>query len=702
MLQGKSRLGRTVLGLVTLAMLASAFVFAPTAGAADALLPAQTLFETERVTPTGTGVAPRTGGALPENMVAFRGEFESFQLAVDNTTAGPLDLDGRIVGLNGAGISADILRVGMVNLPDASTGYGTKAGVYSDPLPPLRGDTAAGRLSIGAGQWGGVVVMVHVRTDAAAGDYAGTLELFSGPRGQETVYARQPFTLSVRNSTLMQSGETGAFSTTLGVEAEQYWLGNTAMRNGVDKRFAKNAGPADRMAQLAGLYSFLDERGITPLEMGFGTPDKTGVMNCAYDNGGRISSMSFLDQLKNRYFANGAMATRWFPYRTAGCTPDDSSDDFTAVIDPRHTASLKQDDWMDPKAPAFWATLAGQWSANGLFSARTYVKNPFDEPSDATATQRVQMDVELPKANIALHKALGSKAKVVLAGWPRDERRLVATKKVGKKVAKRTYDQEKYGNRKLWDKKGADDVDVWMVPFSRMFGRITPPWTKTFKTNGKPINRDREYTNRLAAIRKMRKGNETWSYNFYTGDRNTMQTVIDAPGTDPRLMYMLAAREGHTGLFISNLLMGWGSEDAPKMLDGTHVKNGNPYTQTPYFKHPVYGFAAGWGTYIYPGYAPALGLDTETDRNSAAGRPVSSLRLEAMRDGQEDANLAIMYRNRFGQKKLEAKMLPLFPNRRYRPQVKSLGQVVFPYYDNTNMAQRMEQVRRDMIAELAG
>ncbi|MCW2972539.1 MAG: hypothetical protein JWN72_812, partial [Thermoleophilia bacterium] len=506
------------------------------------------------------------------------------------------------------------------------------------------------------------------------------------------VYASTPYNLHVRRPGgvgLLQPSSPGAFKTTVGVEGNQYWLGNTAMRNGVDKRFPGNQSPADRQAQLRGLYSFLAEHDIAPLDHGLATPDSGGSYSCA----------GFLGQLQS-YLTTLGDQPRWLPYRSQGCNHDDSGDDFTAVLDPKHTPTLKQDDTLDGRAPGFWKSVASAWSANGLFTSATYVKNPFDEPSDATAAQRVQMNVELPKANKALHAAVGKKAKVVLAGWPRDERKLKATKKVGKKTASKLYEQDLYGNRKLWDGKGGDDVDVWMVPFSRMFGRITSPWMKSFQTNGKKINRDREYINRLAAIRKTHKGGETWAYNFYTADKNTMQTTIDAPGTDPRLMYLLAAREGLTGMYISNLLMGWGNADSATRIDGTHFKNGDPYTQTPYFKHPIYGTAAGWGTYIYPGYSPQYGLTSETDRNSADGRPVSSLRMEALRDGTEDANLAIMYKNRFGQKKLEAKLATLFPNKPYRQQTKSLGQVVFPTYSNVGMAQRMEQVRREMITEL--
>ncbi|MCW2950189.1 MAG: hypothetical protein JWN41_1202 [Thermoleophilia bacterium] len=700
---------RTAVGaVVVLATVVVSCVIAPIASAADALLETRTLFATERFTPSAAPT--RLAGALPENLLAVRGETEAFQVVVNNTSGHDLSLDGRVTGLAAGGVTTELLRIGMVNVPTGSTGFGTPGGAYADPLPPLRAGAAGGALTIPAGQWGGVLVTFRVRTDAPAGDYPGAVELFSGNGGNEIVVSRQPFTLGVRaasGGSLLQSGAPGAFVTTVGVEAQQYWLGHTAMRNGVDKRFPGNASPADRMAQLAGLYAFLDEHNITPLDLGFGGPDKTGAMTCSYSNGGRVASFTFTAQLKERYFGvaraiePGAtqFPQRWFPYRTSGCDADSAEDDFTAVLDKHHSPSLKQDDALDPKAAAFWSTLARQWSAEGLYGTKTYVKNPFDEPSDATAAQRVQMNVDLPAANIALHKAVGKRAKVVLAGWPRDERKIKVCKpaKKGQKKACHTYEQDLYGNRKLWDGKGLDDVDVWMVPFSRMFGRISQPWLKAFGNK----NRDREYINRLTAIRAKHKGGETWAYNFYTADRNTMQTTIDAPGTDPRLMYVLAAREGVTGLYISNLLMGWGSEDSPTMLDATHAKNGNPYAQVPYFKHPVYGLAAGWGTYIYPGYNPSLGLGTEADRNSAAGRPVSSLRMEALRDGEEDANLEIMYRNRFGQARLQSKLAALFPNKRYRTQNRTLGQVVFPSYDNTNMAQRMEQVRREMITELA-
>lgn len=244
----------------------------------------------------------------------------------------------------------------------------------------------------------------------------------------------------------------------------------------------------------------------------------------------------------------------------------------------------------------------------------------------------------------------------------------------------------------MWDGKGADDIDVWMPHFSRLFGRTTPSILKPYK-----VNRERDYANRLAAIRK--RGKETWAYNFYTGTKVMPQVTIDAPGTDPRLQYLMLARDGHTGLFISNLMMGWGS--TPQMQPGSNVRRkGNPYDQALYFKHPLYGVAAGWGTFIYPGYVPSLGLDGETLRNSEGSVPVSSLRMEALRDGTEDANLVQMYRERFGDAKVQSVLASIFPGKSVNYPA-SLGQVVGPFYDNgNNLAQRMEAARRQMIGEL--
>jgi hypothetical protein len=231
-----------------------------------------------------------------------------------------------------------------------------------------------------------------------------------------------------------------------------------------------------------------------------------------------------------------------------------------------------------------------------------------------------------------------------------------------------------------------------MPHFSRIFGRTTPAKVaRDYK-----VDRTHDYAKRLAGIRA--KGKETWVYNFYTATTTMPQVTIDAPGTDPRLQYLMLAGEGHTGLFISNLMMGWGS--TANHPGSSLRRKGDPYDQALYFKHPIYGYAAGWGTFLYPGYVPALGLDGETRRNSAGATPVSSLRLEALRDGTEDANLIQTYRAAKGEAALKAKLKVIFPGKMISWPV-TLGQVVGPQYDNGHMlAMRMERIRREMIAEL--
>jgi hypothetical protein len=560
----------------------------------------------------------------------------------------------------------------------------------------MRNDSDAGRLQIGAGAWGGVAVIARVRTDAAAGTYGGTLELFEGASpGNGTVWARVPFTVTVGNTTLLQTGQPKSFKTVMNVEGEAYWLQHADMRN----KLPGTTLYGDRMAQVAGLMSFLDSRDITPLEMPFANPAPTGSYSCAYASP-HLPSHSYLDQLKTRYFGKtrdidptaSQFPVRMAPTHTNGCNPDSATGGFEGTVDAFRTPGVKQDDKFSTAAPAYYGKVAGAWSTNSLFKpGATYVKSPFDEPGEASQRQKDTMTFEVPKANVALHRAFGAKAKVVLAGWPRDSRgkRLCRTTATGPRCTNLSGDG--FDNRKLWDG-GSDDVDVWMPHFSRLFGRTTPAILAPYK-----VNRERDYANRLKGIRA--KGKETWAYNFYTATTLMPQVTIDAPGTDPRLQYLMLARDGHTGLFISNLMMGWGT--SVQLQPGTSVRRkGDPYDQALYFKHPVYGLAAGWGTFIYPGYVPSLGLTGETQRNSEQAMPVSSLRMEALRDGTEDANLIQTYRARFGDAAVQAKLASIFPGTSVQ-YPGTLGNVVGPKYDNgNNLAMRMESVRRQMIAEL--
>lgn len=691
---------QTVSAMVAIfaAALAWALVTPSAAPAADLLQPTYTMFLTERFESSGRKSGTAKYGT--RSLLAFKGEREGFQVVMQNGAGKNLRLAARIdanaalaSAMKSGKVTFELLRVGFVNVPKASTGMKSRPGMYADPLPPLRTDSSAGLLSIPAGQYGGFAVIAKVRTDASAGSFAGDVELYAG----STVYARQPFTLDVLNKKLLQQGDNKSFSTVLNVEGEAYWLQSRDMRD----RPKGSTAWANRMAQLQGLMGFLDARGVTPLEMPFANPSNTGRYNCYLDMKG-IGRKTFLAQLKD-YFrgvrdvdpTKGRFPVRFAPTKTAGCNPDKLTAKFESTI-PAGTGA-KQDDRFNPKAPAFFSKVKGAFSSNGLWGQRTYVKHPFDEPSAANAAYRKTMDVEVPKATVALRKAFGAKAKIVLADWPRDAKNTRVCRKFNGGQRCTTLSGDEHTNRKQWDGKGVDDPHVWMVPFSRLWGRTTPPVLK----RDYKVNRDREYADRLAKLKKLRGTREVWAYNFYTADKRVPQLSIDAPGTDSRLQYWMLAREGHSGLFVSNLMMGWGG--ANQNHPGTSLRRkGNPYEGALYFKHGVYGVAAGWGTFIYPGYYPALGLTGETARNSTNAMPVTSLRLEGMRDGAEDANLHAMYRKVRGENAYKRLMRKVFPGS-YVPLAGSkLGNVVTLRYTNSNsLSARMESVRKQMMFELA-
>lgn len=677
---------------------------APAAAAADAFAgPTRSLFLSERFTPTGVR-PPLTRGPQPHQLVALRGEREGFQLALRNDTGGSLALRARILPdaalareQASGRIDAELLRVLTVHVPRGSTGMGTSGGAYADPMPPF-GTGTAGSLQVPAGQWGAVSVLLAVRTDATAARYAGTLELYTGTGAGERVRARQPFTLTVRPRTLLRPGARHAFNMVLGVEGETYWLQHSAMRNG---RSAGYPSSGDRMLQLDGLLSFFDSRGATPIQFPFATPDGSGRYGCVYDAPGDAPARSFREHL-SRYFARlreldretRQFRARVIPTRSSNCNQDDTRDDFHGTVDHLRTPSVKQDDSLDPGFTGFVDRVDEAWRAAGWYGPRTYAFNPFDEPGDATAAQRRTMNTQVPAANVAIRRAVQGRARIALTSWPRQAglRRVCRTVSGTRRCTR--FDGEQYGNRRLWDGRGADDVDVWVAPLSRMHGRVPtaaiPSWARQLRT--------REYADRLAAVRRQGPTKETWGYNFFTATRTMPQLSIDAPGTDARLHGWLLARDGHTGLFVSNSMMGWGTE--VRRLDNGLRRKGNPWDEATYFQHRNFGYAAGWGTFVYPGYRPELGLASEEQRNTAGARPVTSLRMEGLRDAQEDANLVAMYRARFGAAATNAQLRRIFPGGSRRVHRK-LGNVVLPTWSNANLAQRLEARRRAMIMRLS-
>jgi hypothetical protein len=76
--------------------------------------------------------------------------------------------------------------------------------------------------------------------------------------------------------------------------------------------------------------------------------------------------------------------------------------------------------------------------------------------------------------------------------------------------------------------------------------------------------------------------------------------------------------------------------------------------------------------------------------------PVSSLRLEEIRDGIDAVNLVSLYRDRFGDAATRKAFGTIFGKVRVVP---GAG-YTWPEYSNSGLSNRMEQLRRTMIAAL--
>ena len=143
-----------------------------------------------------------------------------------------------------------------------------------------------------------------------------------------------------------------------------------------------------------------------------------------------------------------------------------------------------------------------------------------------------------------------------------------------------------------------DDVDIWGVRYFYFFGRV--PALRQQKAAGK----------------------EVWWYTYANSWVATIPNfVIEKSNTDQRVWGWLMERWNVDGL-INWALNQWSMPESPATYR-------DPY-QDPLSRNTATRHANGDSSLVYPGYYPAYGL---TDPYAA---PVSSLRLEALRDGLED------------------------------------------------------------------
>ncbi len=213
-----------------------------------------------------------------------------------------------------------------------------------------------------------------------------------------------------------------------------------------------------------------------------------------------------------------------------------------------------------------------------VFSARGWtdklIAYPVDEPNTTSAERAAD--------NLArtLHKAsarAGFRARFLLTDDPRPTRLTTHA-----------------ANTFLFN-----DVDIWCVRYYYFFGRV-------------PV------------LRKLQaKGAQIWWYPYYNSSVAKLPNfVIDKSLADERVWGWLMYQWKVDGMLY------WGITRWGNALTGKGTRD--PYQNPLSFKYPDGRVANGEASLIYPGYYPRYGLDVRS------APPVSSLRLEALRDGFQD------------------------------------------------------------------
>jgi hypothetical protein len=152
-------------------------------------------------------------------------------------------------------------------------------------------------------------------------------------------------------------------------------------------------------------------------------------------------------------------------------------------------------------------------------------------------------------------------------------------------------------NSYLWDNKGGDDVDIWVVLANRFYGKYTNP------TQQKLHSRAREKFTDIQQARA--RGKMVWAYNYQgTG---TPGFAASEPVSNPRLFFLWAALEGVQGILYEAM--------------------------TNYTGNPFASIGQGGGrVLIYPG----------------PSGPIASARFEQIRNGIEDWAIFNLVRQKHG------------------------------------------------------
>jgi hypothetical protein len=234
--------------------------------------------------------------------------------------------------------------------------------------------------------------------------------------------------------------------------------------------------------------------------------------------------------------------------------------------------------WNRSQNPSWTAIRSYLTQMTRLYKEQGWDKKAYVYVLDETTKTWEERQAEkYARALHAADKATGAKVKFLLTDDPRP----------------RSLGGTKTANKFLFD-----DVDIWTLRYYYFFGRV-------------PAVRDRQ-----------RAGKEIWWYT-YTNDsvRKNPSFVIDKPHIDSRIWGWMMERWDVDGL------LNWGFNRWSKPASGEGWRD--PY-RSPLSLIKGKLHSNGCTSLVYPGYYPRYGLD------DPKAPPVSSLRLEALRDGLEE------------------------------------------------------------------
>lgn len=186
-----------------------------------------------------------------------------------------------------------------------------------------------------------------------------------------------------------------------------------------------------------------------------------------------------------------------------------------------------------------------------------------------------------------------------------------------------------------------------------------------------------DYKRWIVKIRRMRK--QVWMYSHTTDHQAAAPLyLIDKPASDSRIQGWFAYLTGANGLLYYNLDRWQGPRPEDRWFRDPYR---DPLSSVIIAENGRRVRSNGDGSLIYPGYYPALGL------NVVGSAPVSSLRMEALRDGLEDYEYLKLLEARYGKTRAQAYVKQLINTRSFRDN--------FPRY--TTKEYRIQAVR-DAIA----